>query len=131
MTLRFVGVSSSHRKGLTTETLVNYALECAKAKALEILPSAQVELQFVSLSGKEIKHCIDCLGCLRKNTDCILKDDRLEAVSPLIHPSPPDGVIFGAPVYFHSTNAQMRSYMERFTSLFKHAWHKHYHMPVS
>lgn len=124
MKFRFVGVCSSPKKERTTAVLVKEALEAAKNKVLEMVPDADVEIQNVSLANKEIKHCIDCGACLRKGTLCILKDDWLEAVDPLINPGSPDGVVFGSPVYFHSTNAQMRAYMERFTCLFKPVWHK-------
>lgn len=130
MKFRFVGISSSPKKERSTAILVKEALEAAKNKVIEMSPGSDVEVQFISLANKEIKHCIDCGACLRKGTVCVLKDDWLETVDPLINPEPPNGIVFGSPVYFHGTNAQMRAYMERFTCLFKQMWHKDHPLPA-
>ena len=109
MTIRIVGISASPRKA-NTEILVRAALEGAKI-------NDEVETQFVSLAGRKVEGCINCRACITKGK-CILKDDWEELIQPLVDPVP-DGVVFGAPVYFFNLNSQARAYMERTTSLLK------------
>ncbi len=130
MKLRFVGISSSHKPDRTTTAMVHTALDASKDKVLSIDPNADVEIQFVSLAGKVIMPCTDCGACKRKGTLCIQTDDWLSCVEPIVHPCAPDGIILGSPVYFHSTNAQMRAFMERCTCLFKQVWHKEHPIPA-
>lgn len=107
--LRIVGISASPRHG-NTEILVKEALDAARLHE-------GVATEFVSLAGKKIQGCSNCRACIKKGR-CILKDDWEELFRPLVDPVP-DGVIFGAPVYFYSLNSQARCYMERSTSLLK------------
>jgi multimeric flavodoxin WrbA len=112
--VRIVGLSGSPRHG-NTEILVKKALERAKKVA-------NVETEFVSLADKKIvSGCINCKGCIINQSYCIIKDDWLTTVKPLIDPIP-DGLIVGSPVYFFSCNAKLRAFMERFTCLFKKKW---------
>ena len=60
----------------------------------------------------KIQPCINCDGCIRKLSYCILKDDWLEVVSNIIDPVP-NGLVLGSPVYFFSVNSAMRAFMER------------------
>lgn len=110
MAIRIVGISMSPRHA-NTELMVKAALEGAKAVGPD------VETQFVSLAGKNIQGCINCRACVKKGF-CVLKDDWEECFRPLRDPVP-DGVIFGAPVYFFGLNSQARAFMERTTSLLK------------
>jgi multimeric flavodoxin WrbA len=55
---------------------------------------------------------------------CVLDDDWLEFVKPLVDPVP-NGIILASPVYFSDVNAEMRAFMERFTSLMKPFWFNH------
>ncbi len=130
MKFRLVGLSSSPRKNRTTSDMVTYTLECAKARVLELVPDAEVEITFVGLAQKKILPCYDCGACLRKGTLCILKDDWISCIEPILKPSVPDGLVLGSPVYFHSTNSIMRAFMERFTCLFKQVWHPEHPLPA-
>jgi len=76
-----------------------------------------VTTEFVSLAGKKILGCCNCRACIKVGK-CVLKDDWADTIKPLLDPVP-DGVVFGAPVYFYNLNSQARAYMERCTSLFK------------
>lgn len=126
MKLKFVGVSSSSRNA-NTNILVNEVLASTKKYASE--HGFEVETELVTLAGKKIMPCMNCNGCVRKESYCILKDDWLDSVRPLIDPVP-NGVVFGSPLYFYSINSQMRAYMERTTCLFNGLWHKNYPVPV-
>ena len=113
MNLKIIGVSGSPRHA-NTEVMVKHALEAAKS--IET-PEVSVETQFISLAQKNVRGCLNCRGCVRTGK-CVLKDDWDELFRPLYDPMP-DGVIFGASVYFYGINSQMRAYMERATSLLK------------
>lgn len=113
--IRVVGISGSPRHA-NTEILVKAALD-------EANKSGNTKTEFISLADKKIvSGCKDYKGCIRNLSYCIIKDDWLSAVKPLIDPVP-DGVIIGSPVYFFSSNAKLRAFMERFTSLLKQQWH--------
>lgn len=124
--LRYVGISSSPRHA-NTEILVKRTLDAAKAETQERGYEAQTVL--VSLGGKKIQPCINCDGCVRKLSYCILKDDWLEAVNNVIDPVP-NGLVLGSPVYFFNVNSAMRAFMERWTSLVKGIWHPEFPHPV-
>jgi len=130
MQLRFVGISGSPQKGRSTAALVRYALEAAERRARLVCPAAEVSVDLIDLGGKKIHGCIDCGACKRRGSLCVLKDDWLEAVHPLLTSPPPDGLIIGSPVYFHSTAAQLRAFFERFTCLFKGVWYENCTLPV-
>lgn len=119
--LRIVGISCSPRHA-NTEILVKAALKTAEAEW-------GCETVYTSLAGKSIGGCVDCKGCVRKKSYCILKDDWLEVARLLIDPVP-NGVIIGAPVYFFSVNSQTRAFMERCTSLIKGKWEPDFPHPV-
>lgn len=110
MAIKIVGISTSPRRA-NSEIMVKAALDAAKGI------NAEVETEFVSLAGKDIKGCINCRACIKKGY-CILKDDWEECFKPLVDPVP-NGVIIGAPVYFFNLNSQARAYLERATSLLK------------
>lgn len=124
--LRYVGISSSPRHA-NTEILVKKVLEAAKAETEA--RGYEAETVLVSLAGKKIQPCINCDGCIRKLSYCILKDDWLEVVGNIIDPVP-NGLVLGSPVYFFSVNSAMRAFMERCTSLVKGIWHPEFPHPV-
>jgi multimeric flavodoxin WrbA len=107
--IKLVGISASPRHA-NTEEMVKEALEASRINKF-------ITTEFISLAGKKIHGCTNCRACI-KTGKCVLKDDWEEMIKPLINPIP-DGVIFGAPVYFYSMNSQARAYLERCTSLFK------------
>jgi multimeric flavodoxin WrbA len=117
--IRIVGISSSPRHA-NSEIMLNEALEAAK----EAYP--EITTESYSLKGKKITPCYDCKACERRRTDslltqCVLKDDWVEAIRPLVDPVP-NGIIISSPVYFTDVNAQLRAFMERGTSLEKPYW---------
>lgn len=100
---------------MMVETAVKAGREFIEAQGVA------VSTEVVLLAGRKILPCTNCDTCIRKGTYCVLRDDWLELVQPLINPVP-DGVIFGSPVYFFNQNAIGRAYMERCTSLLKGLW---------
>jgi multimeric flavodoxin WrbA len=110
MSVRIVGISMSPRHA-NTDLMVKAALEGAQSVGSDIVT------EFVSLANKDIKGCTNCRACVKKGY-CVIKDDWEECFRPLRDPVP-DGVVFGAPVYFFNLNSQARAFLERTTSLLK------------
>ncbi len=117
--IRIVGLSCSPRHA-NTEVLVHAALASAKAAA-ERYQGVQAQTEYLSLAGKSIRPCLDCGGCVRRKSLCILKDDWLGVAQRLMDPVP-DGLILGSPVYFYGVSSILRAFTERFTSAMKKAW---------
>lgn len=122
MALRIVGISSSPRHA-NTEILVREALSAASSAPTE------VETELVSFVGKRIEPCSDCQVCANQRRRCIKQDDWAELIAAIVDPVP-DGLIIGSPVYFFSTNAQLRAFFERCTSLMKGSWYEDYPFPA-
>lgn len=118
--IRILGISTSPRKGANTETMVKEALTISEEFGSEV--GFKVKTKMISLAGKKILPCYNCNQCVKQGSYCVLKDDWLELIEQLINP-PPNGVIFGSPVYFFHQNSQARAFMERCTSLLKKLWH--------
>jgi multimeric flavodoxin WrbA len=109
-TIRIVGISCSPRKGKTTSTAVNIALEAAKA----VDPRVKVEL--LDLGGMEISGWVG--GA--KPTDAQLpKDDFDLRILPKLRAPLPDGLIIGSPSYFRSMSALCKAFLERLAVLRK------------
>jgi len=119
--MRIVGISSSPRHA-NTELLVKQALRVCREEL-------GFETVLVSFVHKKIRACVGCLGCERKGSYCILKDDWRELVDHLIDPVP-DGLIIGSPVYAFNVNATLRAFMERCSSLMKRKWNPDFPYPV-
>ena len=116
--VRIVGIAASPRHG-NTEILVKEALHAAQELPFE------VETEFISFVGKNIKGCIDCGVCVKQGSYCWQKDDWLNLIHSLIEPVP-DGVIIGSPVYFFNVPSLLRAFFERCTCLFQQLWHEEF-----
>jgi multimeric flavodoxin WrbA len=92
-----IGISAG-RKGKATDTLVE-----------AVLAGTGIQFNLISLSGKFIRPCEACNGCVKTNR-CIIKDD-FEIVYEKLQQA--DGFVFGAPTYWDHMNAKGQSFWER------------------
>jgi len=101
-TIKLLGVSGSPRKGATA-----YAVQKALAFAESL---GDVEAEFISVRGKEIKFCIHCDYCVRKQEGCVFEDDVAE-----MYPSmeAADAWILGTPVYQGTLSGQLKAVLDR------------------
>jgi len=97
-----VGVSCSPRKGMTTATGIQAALEAAQAV------DPQIEIKLLDLGGMRIA-----------GWSPSVKPDDFERTLPILRAENLGGLIIGSPVYFRTMSALCKSFLERLAVLRK------------
>ncbi|NOQ48579.1 MAG: flavodoxin family protein, partial [Methanococcoides sp.] len=97
-----LGISGSPRKK-ATDRMVRAALEYAEEKY-------DVEIEYFSAKGKDLKFCIHCDYCVRTKQGCIHKDDIVELYEKMEWA---DAWIIGSPVYQGTVSGQTKIIMDR------------------
>jgi len=97
--MKILGISGSPRRGSTTDQLVEAVLSGVQG----------CEVEFVSLSGKQIGSCIACLGCINDNV-CKVKDDLAALRTKIVEA---DAYVIGGANYFNTLNGLTHCFMER------------------
>ncbi|WP_394297407.1 flavodoxin family protein [Methanococcoides methylutens] len=100
--MKLLGISGSPRKK-ATDRMVRAALEFAEEKY-------DVETEYFSAKGKDLKFCIHCDHCVRTKQGCIHKDDMLELYDKMEWA---DAWIIGTPVYQGTLSGQTKVMMDR------------------
>ncbi|WP_375141063.1 flavodoxin family protein [Methanococcoides orientis] len=100
--MKLLGISGSPRKK-ATDRMVRAALEFAEEKY-------DVEIEYFSAKGKDLKFCIHCDHCVRTKQGCIHKDDMLELYDKMEWA---DAWIIGTPVYQGTLSGQTKVMMDR------------------
>lgn len=100
--MKVLGIVGSPRKNGNTRFMMEQALEVLKDEGLEV--------ELVSLAGKEIKPCVGCLGC-KKEKQCVQQDDDFEEIFQKMRAA--EGIILGSPVYFNSAVPQLMNLANR------------------
>ncbi|MGM0770190.1 MAG: flavodoxin family protein [Halobacteriota archaeon] len=101
-TIKLLGISGSPRKK-ATDRMVREALNFAEEKF-------DVETDYFSAKGKDLKFCIHCDHCVRTKQGCIHKDDMLELYEKMQWA---DAWIIGTPVYQGTISGQTKVMMDR------------------
>ncbi len=107
--VKILGLAFSPRHG-NTEVQLREAL-----RAAEELPG--VTTDFYTIVGKKLEPCDACYRCFKKPSwekPCPAYEDEndcFDEIVNLVHKA--DGIIFGSPVYFMDTTAQMRAFFDR------------------
>lgn len=107
--MNLLAVVGSPRKGRSTDTLVDKAIEGFKSRAKE------GGVKKINLSDFDIRLCKNCLVCRDSETigpiaECVIKDD-MEPIKKAILDS--DVLIFGTPVHMGYATAGMMAFLER------------------
>jgi len=102
--VKILGVSCSPRKGKTTATAVQAALDAAK----QVDPRIEVEL--IDLGGMQIAGS--------SGTSSQPSDD-FDKILPALKDPVPDGLIIGSPSYFRTMSALCKAFLERLAVLRK------------
>ncbi|WP_291328247.1 flavodoxin family protein [Desulfovibrio sp. UCD-KL4C] len=105
--MKAIAVNGSPRKKGNTATLLEHALNGAKAKGADV--------EVVNLYGLKYKGCISCFECKKNGGKsygkCVVKDELTSILEKI---SEADVLIMGTPIYFSSETGEMRSFLERF-----------------
>ncbi|TKJ36273.1 MAG: flavodoxin [Planctomycetes bacterium B3_Pla] len=99
-----LGISCSPRKGKTTATAVEIALDAAKTV------DSRVGTQLLDLGGMEISGFSGAANP---------PDDDFAGILPELRDPVPDGLIIGSPSYFRSMSALCKAFLERLAVLRK------------
>ncbi|MBW7572004.1 flavodoxin family protein [Caproiciproducens faecalis] len=99
-------ISTSLRKNSNSEYL---AKEFEKGAE-----DAGNEVEFISLSGKNIGFCHGCLVC-QKTQKCVIKDDAIEIADKVKNAHI---LVFATPIYYYEMCGQMKTLLDRCNPLF-------------
>ena len=107
--MNVLAIVGSPRKGRSTDTLVDNAIEGAKSKD----PNCKVKK--INLIEHDIKFCKNCLVCRdgitnEPVTKCAIRDDMDDIKEDVLKS---DGLIFGTPVHMGYATAIMMAFLER------------------
>ncbi len=107
--MNVLAIVGSPRKGKSTDTLVDKAIEGTKSKD----PNCSVKK--INLIEHDIKFCKNCLVCrdVKTNepvTKCAIRDDMDDIKEDVLKS---DGLIFGTPVHMGYATAIMMAFLER------------------
>ena len=102
MNKKILILEGSPRKGGNTDLLSDEFIRGAK--------EAGHKVEKIYLQEKEIRYCIDCEVCQKKNNGCIQKDDFSQVCQKMIDS---DIWVLVSPVYYYSITAQMKTLIDR------------------
>ena len=102
--IKIIGISCSSRKGKTTSTAVNIALDAAKAV------NSRIEVQLIDIGGLNISGWKG--GATPSSPQEIMDDFQIE-VEPYLMSNNLGGLIIGSPSYFRSMSSQCKALLER------------------
>lgn len=108
--MNILAVIGSYRKGKTIDTLVDMAIEGAKANS-----SGSIQVDKLYLVDRNIEYCKNCMVCRKDDPNktiakCVIVDD-MQTIYPMIEKA--DGFIFGTPVNMGAATAVMKTFLER------------------
>lgn len=107
--MNLLAIVGSPRKGKSTDTLVNHAIQGVQANATD------VRIKKIHLMDHEIKFCTNCLACRDSKTTgpmakCAIRDDMDTIREDLLQA---DIMIFGTPVHMGYATGIMMTFLER------------------
>lgn len=109
-TIRIVGISCSPRKGMTTATSVEVALEAAAGV------DERIKTELIDLGGMEIG---GWAGGAKPGEGATPMDDFDDLVLPKLKAPVPDALVIGSPSYFRSMSSLCKAFLERIAVLRK------------
>lgn len=99
-------ISTSLRMNSNSDIL---AKECERGAR-----DAGLDVEYVSLKGKEIKYCIGCLSC-QKTNKCVLKDDVADIMAKV---KEAEVIVYATPIYYYEMSGQMKTLLDRLNPLY-------------
>ena len=111
--MNIVAIMGSYRRGKTIDTLIDKAIDGAKAAR------ADVKVEKITLIDKQINYCANCMACrddpATPYARCVIQDD-MQAIYPLLAAA--EAFILGTPVQSGHVTAIMKTFTERITYVF-------------
>ncbi len=95
-------ISASPRTGGNSDLLCDEFLRGAR--------EAGHRVEKIRLSEKNINYCTGCCTCIGKQGSCIQQDDMNAILDKLLAC---DAMVLATPVYFHSMNGQLKTFIDR------------------
>lgn len=102
--MKIVAIQGSFRKNGITSTMLNYAVDKAKALGHEV--------KLINLHEKNIKFCKGCRKCF-ENYGCIFKDDDIEVITKDIKAA--DVIFIATPTYWANVPGIVKNLFDRLT----------------
>ena len=106
MEIKILGVCGSPIEGGNTEVFLKEALKAAES-------ASGVQIEFISLAGKEIRDCRHCNWCVTKQTEgkfCSQNDDMTEIFPRVLQA---DGLLLASPVYIGRLSGYLACFLDR------------------
>lgn len=102
MSKKILLISSSPRKNANSDILCDEFMRGA-------LESGQTA-EKIRLAESDINYCTGCCTCIGNPGSCVQNDDMNSLLKKVLDA---DVLVFASPVYFHSFNAHMKTFMDR------------------
>ena len=99
-------ISTSLRMNSNSDIL---AKECERGAR-----DAGLDVEYVSLKGKEIKYCIGCLSC-QKTNKWVLDDDVADIMAKV---KEAEVIVYATPIYYYEMSGQMKTLLDRLNPLY-------------
>lgn len=100
--IKLLGICGSPREGATSH-VVREALNFAQGLG-------DVETEYISVRGKDVRFCIHCDYCVRTKKGCVFEDD-VAKMYPSMEAA--DAWLLGTPVYQGTVSGQLKAVMDR------------------
>lgn len=100
--MKVVAVNGSPRKKGNIDAMIR--------EAARVLKESGIQVEIVSLAGRDTRPCDACEKCYSKAWDCPIEDD---VVAVLRKMAGADGLLIGSPVYFGGVTAQLKALFDR------------------
>ncbi|MFA4860036.1 flavodoxin family protein [Methanoregula sp.] len=104
--MKIIALNGSPRKKWNTATLLEHALDGARAEG--------AKTKLIHLYDLDYKGCVSCFACKRVNGKsyghCARKDDLTEIFEKI---EKTDAILIGSPIYYGITTGETRSFLER------------------
>lgn len=113
---KVIGIYGSPRPNGNSDTLLNHAMNGAKATGADI--------EKIIVRDLQIAPCNSCNGCFEKGV-CVIGDDMQKIYTKLVDA---DVIIVSSPIYFMGVSAQLKALIDRCQAF----WARKYilHLPI-
>ncbi|MDR0768162.1 MAG: flavodoxin family protein [Methanosarcinales archaeon] len=100
--MKIIGILGSAREGGSTRYLIEEVMKEPKAKG--------AETKIYNLGKMDIRCCLGCGVCRKKERDCVRKDDMRLLYEEM---KTADAIIIGTPIYMGEMTGQLKTFIDR------------------